>query len=132
MDWLSQNWIWIAVAIGGVFLFSRMGVGGCGIGTCGMGRSMGGSRGNGINGPPVERGTGPGNTFDPVSQHPLPAGAAISSVYQGRAYYFESRENRDAFESDPEKYLAASPKVGQALTSEAASSGRPPWRSGCC
>jgi hypothetical protein len=37
MDWLSSNWIWIAVAIGGVLLMRRMGLGGCGIGGCGMG-----------------------------------------------------------------------------------------------
>lgn len=39
MDWLSQNWIWIALAIGFFFLMNRMGVSGCGIGGCGMGRS---------------------------------------------------------------------------------------------
>ena len=34
MDWLSQNWIWIALVIGGYFLLSRMGMG---MGGCGMG-----------------------------------------------------------------------------------------------
>lgn len=32
MDWLYQNWIWIAVFVGGYFLMSRMGIGGCGMG----------------------------------------------------------------------------------------------------
>jgi hypothetical protein len=41
MDWLSQNWIWIALAIGAFLLFRRMGVGGCGMGGCGMGHSAG-------------------------------------------------------------------------------------------
>lgn len=36
-------------------------------------------------------------------------------MYHGRAYYFESHENRDAFEGDAKKYLAASPVVGQAI-----------------
>lgn len=30
MDWLAQNWIWIALAIGAFFLVSR--AGGCGTG----------------------------------------------------------------------------------------------------
>lgn len=34
MEWLSQNWIWIVVAIGGVWLFSRMSRGGM-MGGCG-------------------------------------------------------------------------------------------------
>lgn len=133
MDWLSQNWVWIALTVGGFFLFTRMGVGGCGMGGCGMGGSMGSNRGSAGNGPPIDQGAGPRNAFDPVSRHPLPVGAAISSMYRGRAYYFESRENRDAFENDPEKYLAASPAAaGQAIGSETAGSGQPARRSGCC
>jgi hypothetical protein len=34
MEWLSQNWIWIVVAIGAVWLFSRMRPGGM-MGGCG-------------------------------------------------------------------------------------------------
>jgi hypothetical protein len=34
MEWLLQNWVWIVVAVGGVWLFSRMSrgamMGGCG------------------------------------------------------------------------------------------------------
>ena len=32
MEWLSQNWIWILVLIGFVFLMRRGGLGGCGMG----------------------------------------------------------------------------------------------------
>lgn len=32
MDWLSQNWIWLAVGIGIIFFMSRMGMVGCGMG----------------------------------------------------------------------------------------------------
>lgn len=127
MNWLSQNWIWIALAVGGFFLFTRIGVGGCG-----MGRSTGTGHGSSDDGAPAERGAGSGTVFDPVNRHALPAGAVISSVYRGRAYHFESRENRDAFEGDPEKYLAGSPAVGQAIGSEGASADRPRRRHGCC
>lgn len=53
--------------------------------------------------------------FDPVSQHTIMFDMPISALYRQRVYYFESRENRDAFESDPEKYLAGSPTAGQPI-----------------
>lgn len=70
-----------------------------------------------------------GTIVDPVSGRPL-SGTAISCVYQGRAYYFESKDNRDAFETDPPKYLAASPMAGQAIGPGAGS--QPRRRSGGC
>ena len=131
MAWLAQNWIWIALAAGGVFLFTRMGAGGCGMGGCGMGHSMGANRRQSGTGQPAEPGTGIGNTVDPVSRHALPVGSAVSTVYQDHAYYFESRENREAFESDPERYLAGAAMVGQAMRSDRASVGQPQRRRGC-
>lgn len=132
MEWLSQNWIWIAFAIGGFFLLNRMGIGGCGMGRMGVGGSTGDSHGSGRDGSSAERGADSGTAFDPVSRHALPADGAISAVYQGRAYYFESRENRDAFESDAEKYIAVAPVAGQAIGAKAASSDQPRQRHGCC
>ncbi|HUZ73791.1 MAG TPA: YHS domain-containing protein [Stellaceae bacterium] len=135
MDWLSQNWIWIPLAIGGFFVVSRMGMGGCGIGGgCGMGSSMGNSHGSGSgsDGQPVKQETSSGPAVDPVSRQALLADAAISSVYQGRAYYFESRENRDTFESAPEKYLAALPSGGQAIGAKSAQAARSRREGGCC
>lgn len=71
--------------------------------------------------------------FDPVSRRAVTsAGAPISAAYRGRAYYFETRENRDAFESDPEKYLAGAPAAGQPLGSEQATADQPHRRHGCC
>ena len=62
---------------------------------------------------PPASGNRPGNLFDPVSGHGFVAGGApISTVYHGRAYYFENRENRESFETDPEKYMAGSSGVG--------------------
>lgn len=57
-----------------------------------------------------------GNLFDPVSGRSVSAGPMpISCVYNGRAYYFESRENRDAFERNPAQYIAGSAPSGQSI-----------------
>ena len=70
--------------------------------------------------------------FDPVSRRAVALGGTpVSAVYQGRAYYFESRENRDVFEGNPVKYLAGFPAAGQAIGSDAASAERPRRRGGC-
>lgn len=70
--------------------------------------------------------------FDPVSRRAVAAGGTpISAVYQGLAYYFESRENRDAFESNPDKYLAGSSAGGQPIGAERAPTDRPRRRGGC-
>ena len=93
----------------------------CALGACMMGKGMSGPS----SGPAVKAGTGdnlstdaaslPGPLFDPVSRQALPADAPVSSVHQGHAYYFESRENRDEFENNPAKYLAGSSGVGRPL-----------------
>jgi YHS domain-containing protein len=71
--------------------------------------------------------------FDPVSQRMLPAATAIASVHQGRIYYFEDRANRDAFESEPEKYLAGSHQaIGQPVDAPSKSSERSHQGHGCC
>jgi YHS domain-containing protein len=52
--------------------------------------------------------------FDPVSHHGFQTtGTTISTVHQGRAYYFETRENRDAFEANPDKYLKDARDLGE-------------------
>jgi YHS domain-containing protein len=71
--------------------------------------------------------------FDPVSQRMLPAATAIASVHQGRIYYFEDRANRDAFESEPEKYLAGSHQaIGQPVGAPGKASEHSHQGHGCC
>lgn len=112
MEWLLQNWLWIALGVGALFFMMRMG-------GCGMGHSAGHhshEESSDTAPPPANR---PGNLYDPVSGHAFAAGnAPISTVCRGRAYYFESRENRDAFEANPDKYLAGAPAVGELVGSE--------------
>lgn len=111
MEWLGQNWLWIALAIGAFFLMTRMG-GGCGTGSS-AGHHHDDDRRDTT---PPSAGNRPGSLFDPVSGHGFAAsGAPVSTVYRGRAYYFESRQNRDAFEAQPEKYLANNPISGDPI-----------------
>lgn len=133
MDWLSQNWIWIALAVGAWFVMSRMGIGGCGMGhTGGHGSNQGQSGPGGVVHPSANQTLVRTNPVDPVTRRTLPADPAISSVYRGHAYYFENRENRDAFERDPEKYVAAIPTAGAVIQSSN-SSAKPAYRGhGCC
>ncbi len=111
MNWLTQNWVWIVLAIGAVWLFSRGGLAGCGMGGHG-------SHGSGTG--PVPGGTSPSadpmrsagsftgaapdKAIDPVSGREVLTAHAVTSLYQGRALYFESPENRQRFEAAPEQY----------------------------
>jgi YHS domain-containing protein len=131
MEWLSQNWLWIVFLVGGYFLMSRMGMG------CGMGHSHGHNHASGGHGNSAHNGARdhtaePVKLFDPVSQHMLPAETAIASVHQGQVYYFEDRANRDAFESEPEKYLAGAPAIGQTIAASVAPANQTHRSHGCC
>ena len=123
MDWLSQNWIWIALAAGAFYFMTRMG-------GHGMGGSLRHSYRGGRDTAPPDVGTGPRMAFDPVSKRAVTGGAAISSVYHNQAYYFETRENRDAFEAAPDKYLAAMALAGHAID-DYRDDDRPRRRHGC-
>jgi YHS domain-containing protein len=95
MEWLSQNWTYLLLLVG-VILFMRFG---------GMSCGFGGWRARPAHGPdhgeaadtPVECAT----TADPVSHRAVDPRTAVARVCQGRAHYFESRENRDRFEAAP-------------------------------
>lgn len=124
----SQYWLWALLAVAGLFFMIRTGHG-----WCGMGHSMshGDSHGGGDEKTPPDQGN-LGTVLDPVSHHSVPIGGmAISSVYGGRAYYFESHENRDAFEHDPDKYVASAFSGGQAIGAEGKALERHRHRHGC-
>ena len=97
MDWLTQHWTYLLL-LAGVIVFMRFGMG------CGMA-----GRRTHPHHPPDAR-TGSDNRVesapatDPVSRRAVDPKSAVATMYQGRAYYFESRENRDRFEAAPEKY----------------------------
>ena len=69
--------------------------------------------------------------FDPVSLHTaILGGTPISAIYRGRAYYFERRENRDAFEANPDRYLAGLPLAGCPIGAQEIPTDRPRHRGG--
>ncbi|MDO8777230.1 MAG: YHS domain-containing protein [Burkholderiaceae bacterium] len=102
MEWLKQNWINLLVLVG-VILFLRL---------SGMGCGFGGRRGRPEHGPDRQGGADTpvefASTADPVSRRPVDPTSAVATVYRGRAYYFESRENRDRFEAAPNQYATGS------------------------
>lgn len=118
VEWLQQNWINLLV-LAGVILFLRF---------SGMGCGFGGHRGLPQHRPDRQGDTdtpvGSASTMDPVSRHSVDPISAVATVYQGRAYYFESRENRDRFEAAPDQYTTE-PKDGDKAAGH-------DHRGGCC
>lgn len=102
MQWLTQNWPNLLL-LAGVILFMRFGGAGCGF----AGRSArpvhGPDHPGSANGPVENAGA-----TDPVSRRAIDPKTAVATVYQGRPYYFESRENRDRFEAAPDQFANAS------------------------
>lgn len=136
MTWLSENWLWLAVAIGGFLLMTRMhGMGmGCGMAGGHHGGSQSSHPDQESGGITIDHDTranlGPSGTIDPVSRRPVsPEAPHVLSAYNGLVYWFESRDNRDAFEREPEKYLADGAVSGQPEEQQHGSAHR---RHGCC
>lgn len=118
MEWLQQNWINLLVLVG-VVLFLRFSGMGCGFAGRRVRPEHRLDRPGSANAP-VES----ASTTDPVSRRPVNPTSAVATVYQGRAYYFESRENRDRFETAPDQY-ATVPKDGDKAAGH-------DHRKGCC
>jgi len=113
MNWLAQNWLWILLAVGVLFVLGRSGHhgrrgygyhGGHGgsLGSGGFGHA-GHSAGDG-SGDRSTHSTDPKIAIDPVTRHDVATDHAATSVYQGRIYYFETAESRQRFEASPEQY----------------------------
>lgn len=132
MEWLSQNWLWLVLLVGAYFLMSRTGMGCCGISHSHDHGHASGGHGSGAHGGSEEKRMDVVKLFDPVSQQMLPAATAIASVHQGHVYYFEDRANRDAFESEPERYLDGAPPIGQKIAADVAQEKNTHGAHGCC
>lgn len=113
MDWLTQNWGWIVLALGAIWLFSRGGMAGCGMGGHGSHAGHGGGPARDDNSPGATRGGGvttiPEKALDPVNGHEVLTAHALSAVYGGRFFFFESAENRQSFEAAPQRYASNAP-----------------------
>ena len=100
MQWLTQNWIWILLAVGFFFMMRRGG-------GCGMGGGMRGHDHHAGHGGEMPRHADEktvGSAIDPVNKAALDIATALTSVYRGKTYYFGSAENRATFEAKPEQY----------------------------
>jgi len=96
MEWLTQNWTWLVLLFGFVLLMSRGGMG-CGIGHSPAHRDADRDRG---------QDTPPTSIKDPMSGETIAPASAVTSDHGGRIYYFASRENRDRFEAQTERYAS--------------------------
>lgn len=119
MNWLAQNWVWVAIAATIAWLVFRGGVGHR------ASRMPGGmdhiGHGSGPSGEvagPASSTTadGPEAAIDPVSGDAVRTSDALASIHEGRIYYFASKENRDRFEAAPQEYAHRS--AGQPVRSE--------------
>lgn len=123
MDWLLQNWLWILLALGAILLFRRgrhHGLRGLGHGH--HGRSGGAHDHSDHSVHP----TNPETATDPVTHKDVSTEHAVTSVHQGRIYYFETPESRQQFETSPEKY--AREELGHAPSSAESAVERPRTR----
>lgn len=92
MNWISQNWVYLLLALGVLFLMTRGGAMGHGM------HARHGASGHRFDGDRLEQ------AIDPVSGRAVDPQASVATVYRGQEYRFESRENRDLFEAAPDKY----------------------------
>ena len=127
MNWLLQNWIWVALGIGVAYFFFRGRRGGHGAGHGGLiGMGHGGDAAGGGHGGHGERpdsraaANAPEAAVDPVGGEAVRTAQALTSLYQEKIYYFASKENRDRFEAAPQEYAqkAAGHPVGPAGASD--------------
>lgn len=141
MSWLSQNWIWILLGLGALFLFGRgrhhgsglghHGYGGYGRGDGESGSMQMGSAGSEMPGGDRSQHPGqPGLAIDPVTREDVSTDKALTSIYQGRIYYFASAENRQRFEASPAQF--AREGLGHSVGPAEGSEQRRPRRRGGC
>ena len=155
MNWLAQNWVWVLIGVavawfllrggghsrghGGGFggLLGGSGGHGGGLGGLlgGLGGHGGGFGGHGDHGGHDERPQSPPAAnvpeaaIDPVSGEAVRTAQALTSVYQGKIYYFASKENRDRFEAAPQEH--AHMAAGHPVRPAEAANERPRRRRGC-
>jgi YHS domain-containing protein len=91
MQWLSQYGIWILLAVGLLLLMRRGGM------ACGMG-----SHGHMAHDRSTHADGGP---LDAVNGHSIKSENALTSVFEGKTYFFESDQSRSEFQKDPQRFI---------------------------
>jgi YHS domain-containing protein len=138
MNWLAQNWIWILLGLVVLVMLGRgrfhgrgglshHGDGGRGHGGTGYDQATHGSQPSGdYSQLPIQ----PGVAIDPVTRQDVSTATAVTSIYQGRIYYFTSAESRQRFEASPAQY--AREGLGHALGPAQSAEPPPRRRRGGC
>lgn len=117
MNWLAQNWIWILLGLAVLVVLvvlgrgrfhgrgglSHHGSGGAHYGGGGYSAATG-PQGSGHGDQHSQHPEQPGLAIDPVTRQDVSTAAALTSIYQGRIYYFTSAESRQRFEASPAQY----------------------------
>ena len=120
MGWLSQNWIWLALGLGALFMMRRRR----------FGHYAGGHAGHGRGAQPARSATS--NTrdvsIDPVNGEPVRTDRALTTLYKGSIYYFASAEHRDRFEAAPQAYA---PRFAGRRVDPGETADHQPRRRGC-
>lgn len=129
MNWLAQNWIWLAVAIGVIWVLMRTdrahGHAGAGL----LAR-LDGDHSHAGHSPAPQPWTAPEAAIDAVTGEAVGVAQALSTVYQEKIYYFASKESRERFEAAPQEY--ASKVAGQPLRAAVPANEPRRRHGGCC
>ncbi|MDX8477932.1 YHS domain-containing protein [Mesorhizobium sp. VK24D] len=131
MNFWSQNWLWILIGLGVVFFVFRGGHGFGHMRHSGYGGHHGHDGHGDGDGWNQDRRPGAvsqtvGAAVDPVSGAAVRTGSALTSLYQGRVYYFASKDNRDRFEAAPNEFAGKASGIELGGPPE-----RPRRRGGC-
>lgn len=121
MNWVIQNWPWVVLVLGALWLLRRwvshgeQGRGhlrGDGAAAADLGPGGGVAR---VDEESTAQTSAPTLAIDAVTRKDVSPEHALTSIYRGRVYYFETAESRQRFEASPEQY--ARPALGYPLSS---------------
>lgn len=81
-------------------------------------------------GDPSQRATPPPTAIYPVTREDVSTASALTSIHEGRIYYFSNAENRQRFESSPAQFAREAFGV-PIVPPQSAPESRPRRRGGC-
>lgn len=124
MSFLARNWFWMFLALAGLVYFlarsRRQRPRGRDVAALGyqqaepLGHRDGAvSAANAVHDPSAPHHTRA--AIDPVSGAAVRTSDALTSVYKGTIYYFDSKASRERFESSPEEFASNAPTDGDGV-----------------
>ena len=136
MNWFAQNWLWILIGLGALWFFGFAGHRRNRFSHHGYGASRESDQDYPYRGDhPSDASQHPGQpglAIDPVTRKDVATERALTSIYQGRIYYFETAESRQTFEASPEQYARQGLGHSLAPTGGTVQQSHPRRGGGCC